>query len=210
MMNRATKTSWSISLLASKEWKISWRIYRRTVGHFRKALFKLDMFEGMYADVVFYLISIPIVPQNCHVAIPPGKLRPIVDDNEADVALWNKEIAKYFRGKDFMNAPWLFAEAYKYRRLHECFSISKYWKDYDVFFRQKVRQTIPDIECRCEQGVLISWLSFRIVLVRYNSATPSHAPVQLSLSFPPALVISSSMKKEQTKKRKIQHESYSS
>lgn len=36
-----------------------------------------------------------------------------------------------------MNAPWLFAEAYKYRRLHECFSISTYWKDYDVFFRQK-------------------------------------------------------------------------
>lgn len=40
------------------------------------------------------------------------------------------------RGKDFMNAPWLFAEAYKYRRLHECFSLSKYWKTYDVFFRQ--------------------------------------------------------------------------
>jgi hypothetical protein len=42
--------------------------------------------------------------------------------------MWNKEIAKYFQGKDFMNAPWLFAEAYKYRRLRECFSISKYWK----------------------------------------------------------------------------------
>lgn len=42
-------------------------------------------------------------------------------------------------GKDFMNAPWLFAEAYKYRRLHECFSVSKFWKDYDVFYRQKVR-----------------------------------------------------------------------
>lgn len=38
-----------------------------------------------------------------------------------------------------MNAPWVFAEAYKYRRLRECFSVSKYWKDYDVFFRQKVR-----------------------------------------------------------------------
>jgi hypothetical protein len=38
-----------------------------------------------------------------------------------------------------MNAPWLFAEAYKYRRLHECFSVSKYWADYDVFYRQKVR-----------------------------------------------------------------------
>jgi len=42
-----------------------------------------------------------------------------------------------------MNAPWVFAEAYKYRRLRECFSISKYWKDYDVFFRQKVRDTLP-------------------------------------------------------------------
>ncbi|KAN0065556.1 Hairy/enhancer-of-split with YRPW motif protein 2 [Thecaphora frezii] len=66
-----------------------------------------------------------------------AKLRPIIDDGEGDIPLWNKEIAKFFRGKDFMNAPWLFAEAYKYRRLHECFSISKYWKDYDVFFRQK-------------------------------------------------------------------------
>ncbi len=27
-----------------------------------------------------------------------AKLRPIVDDDEADVALWNKEIAKYFQG----------------------------------------------------------------------------------------------------------------
>lgn len=66
-----------------------------------------------------------------------SKLRPILDDGEGDIPLWNKEIAKYFRGKDFMNAPWLFAEAYKYRRLHECFSMSRYWKDYDVFFRQK-------------------------------------------------------------------------
>ncbi|KAJ8084582.1 Hairy/enhancer-of-split with YRPW motif protein 2 [Marasmius tenuissimus] len=65
------------------------------------------------------------------------KLRPIVDDGEADVALWNKEIAKYFQGKDFMNAPWLFAEAYKYRRLRECFAVSKFWNDYDVFYRQK-------------------------------------------------------------------------
>jgi len=66
-----------------------------------------------------------------------SKLRPIVDDGAGDIALWNKEIAKFFRGKDFMNAPWLFAEAYKYRRLRECFSLSKYWVDYDVFFRQK-------------------------------------------------------------------------
>lgn len=29
-----------------------------------------------------------------------------------------------------MNAPWLFAEAYKYRRLRECFSLSKYFVEY--------------------------------------------------------------------------------
>jgi hypothetical protein len=80
---------------------------------------------------------------------------PFIADGEADVALWNKEIAKYFQGmntlkprfnsiltsitgKTFMNAPWLVAEAYKYRRLRECFAVSKYWKEYDVFFRQKV------------------------------------------------------------------------
>ena len=27
-----------------------------------------------------------------------SKLRPIIDDGEGDVALWNKEIARYFRG----------------------------------------------------------------------------------------------------------------
>lgn len=31
------------------------------------------------------------------------KLRPIIDDDEADVALWNKEIAKYFQGKGKAN-----------------------------------------------------------------------------------------------------------
>lgn len=80
------------------------------------------------------------------------KLRPIIDDGEGDIPLWNKEIAKYFRGKDFMNAPWLFAEAYKYRRLHECFSTSKYWKDYDVFFRQKVPSLFPHSSEPCTDG----------------------------------------------------------
>lgn len=28
-----------------------------------------------------------------------AKLRPIIDDGEADVPLWNKEIAKYFQGE---------------------------------------------------------------------------------------------------------------
>ncbi len=48
-----------------------------------------------------------------------------------------------------MNAPWLFAEAYKYRRLRECFSLSKYWAEYDVFFRQKC-----DTFARSQQAVM--------------------------------------------------------
>jgi hypothetical protein len=114
-----------------------------------------------------------------------AKLRPIIDDGEADVALWNKEIAKYFQGmrtahttmtfplmlrvgKDFMNAPWLFAEAYKYRRLHECFSISKFWKDYDVFYRQKV----TDLHCH----------NFAL-LTEHFSVIPSRVQPMLFLSF---------------------------
>ena len=42
-----------------------------------------------------------------------------------------------------MNAPWLFAEAYKYRRLREAFTVSKFWGDYDVFYRQKVTASLP-------------------------------------------------------------------
>jgi hypothetical protein len=84
-----------------------------------------------------------------------ARIRNLIDDDiTSDTTTWNKEIAKYFRDSTFMNAPWLFAEvctlpsqsverililskAYKYRRLHECFALSKYWHDYDVFFRQK-------------------------------------------------------------------------
>jgi hypothetical protein len=44
-----------------------------------------------------------------------------------------------------MNAPWLFAEAYKYRRLREAFTVSKYWGDYDVFYRQKVTTLLLDL-----------------------------------------------------------------
>ena len=48
-----------------------------------------------------------------------AKLRPIVDDGEADVALWNKEIAKYFQG-------WLTERiiavhlTFRRERFHEC------------------------------------------------------------------------------------------
>jgi hypothetical protein len=38
-----------------------------------------------------------------------AKLRPIIDDGEADVALWNKAIAKYFQGEStFLGSSMIF------------------------------------------------------------------------------------------------------
>ena len=79
------------------------------------------------------------------------------------------EVMSTLQGKDFMNAPWLFAEAYKYRRLHECFSVSKFWSDYDVFYRQKV--------CAYIYVFIITYLFL-------DSATPFLVRQMLSLSYP--------------------------
>lgn len=102
-------------------------------------------------------------------------LRPIIDDGEGDVSLWNKEIVKHFKELNFMTAPWVFAEAYKYRRLHECFSVSKYWKDYDVFFRQKC-----DTFARSSDAVFELSMRFAIPF-KLNAGI--HAQEQLRLMF---------------------------
>ncbi|GAA5985642.1 hypothetical protein JCM11641_001459 [Rhodosporidiobolus odoratus] len=107
-----------------------------------------------------------------------AKLRPIIDDGEGDIPMWNRALAKYFRGKDFMNAPWLFAEAYKYRRLHEAFTLSKYWKSYDVFFRQKC-------ETFSRSGDAVFELSMRFAepFKQVDKATPDEQREALRLMF---------------------------
>ncbi|PHH63174.1 hypothetical protein CDD81_6225 [Ophiocordyceps australis] len=66
------------------------------------------------------------------------KLTPIVDDGFSDeVAAYNKEIEE--RGTpSWLDLPWLFGECYMYRRMSTFFSLSKHWKDYDLFARQKI------------------------------------------------------------------------
>lgn len=108
-----------------------------------------------------------------------SKLRPIIDDGEGDIPLWNKEIAKVSLAPSSLSlaslkltgssSPVLPRQGLYERslalrrglqvpciavapsppisalltlplltgRLHECFSMSKHWKSYDVFFRQK-------------------------------------------------------------------------
>jgi len=66
-----------------------------------------------------------------------------------------------------MNAPWLFAEAYKYRRLRECFSLSKFWVDYGM--------SLAHIGLHRSDHQMSS---------SDKSAILSRDPTRLSLSFP--------------------------
>ncbi|KAK9728206.1 Hairy/enhancer-of-split with YRPW motif protein 2 [Basidiobolus ranarum] len=65
------------------------------------------------------------------------ELRDIVDDGDADFSVWNDCLHTYFDGKTWFSATWLFAECYLYRRIREIFNLSKLWKNYDPFTRQK-------------------------------------------------------------------------
>ncbi|EAS30514.3 uncharacterized protein CIMG_05993 [Coccidioides immitis RS] len=65
------------------------------------------------------------------------KLTPLEDDGEGDIETYNKELEE--RGElTWFNAPWLFTECYLYRRINVLFSRAEYWKDYDIFARQKM------------------------------------------------------------------------
>ncbi|KAF3065322.1 hypothetical protein GL218_02747 [Daldinia childiae] len=66
------------------------------------------------------------------------QLTPIRDDGAADVAIYNRELEQ-LGTPSWFNIPWLFSECYLYRRLNTSFSLSKHWKTYDVFYRQKIK-----------------------------------------------------------------------
>ncbi|RAL10011.1 damage-control phosphatase ARMT1 family protein [Aspergillus homomorphus CBS 101889] len=65
------------------------------------------------------------------------QLTPLPDDGQPDIADYNKELEQ--RGTPvWHDASWLYSECYLYRRLSALFSLSKHWKGYDVFARQKL------------------------------------------------------------------------
>ncbi|KAL3474527.1 hypothetical protein BJX99DRAFT_248173 [Aspergillus californicus] len=64
------------------------------------------------------------------------KLAPL-DDRDPEVEEYNEELEE--RGyPHWHDASWLFAESYLYRRMGTLFGLSKHWKKYDVFARQKM------------------------------------------------------------------------
>lgn len=66
-------------------------------------------------------------------------LTPIPDDGFPDVEGYNAELQARGPPK-WHDVEWLFSECYLYRRIATLFSLSKssFWKDYDVFRRQKM------------------------------------------------------------------------
>ncbi|KAB8078407.1 hypothetical protein BDV29DRAFT_187924 [Aspergillus leporis] len=65
------------------------------------------------------------------------QLTPLPDDGEPGIAEYNQELEQ--RGNpSWHDVPWLFSECYLYRRMSALFALSKYWKGYDVFARQKM------------------------------------------------------------------------
>ncbi len=53
------------------------------------------------------------------------------------MALYNQELEKLGTPTWFA-VPWLYCECYLYRRISTSFNLSTYWKNYDVFARQKI------------------------------------------------------------------------
>ncbi|MCJ1469213.1 hypothetical protein MMC07_007846 [Pseudocyphellaria aurata] len=65
------------------------------------------------------------------------KLTPLVDDGKPDIQAYNAELT-VLGSPTWFNVPWLYAECYLYRRINTSFAVSKHWKDYDIFARQKM------------------------------------------------------------------------
>lgn len=65
------------------------------------------------------------------------QLTPIRDDGFPDVELYNKELEQ-LGNPGWLKVNWLYCECYLFRRMSTSFSLSKHWKNYDVFARQKI------------------------------------------------------------------------
>ncbi|KAF2490643.1 DUF89-domain-containing protein [Lophium mytilinum] len=64
-------------------------------------------------------------------------LTPLPDDGYSDIVSYNKELAA-LENPTWFNVPWLFSECYLYRRMSTLFALSRKWKSYDIFARQKL------------------------------------------------------------------------
>ncbi|OJJ64915.1 hypothetical protein ASPSYDRAFT_84901 [Aspergillus sydowii CBS 593.65] len=65
------------------------------------------------------------------------QMTPLQDDSEPGIEEFNEELEQRGNPK-WHDVAWLFSECYLYRRVATLFALSKHWKRYDVFSRQKM------------------------------------------------------------------------
>ncbi|KAG7293622.1 hypothetical protein NEMBOFW57_003676 [Staphylotrichum longicolle] len=69
--------------------------------------------------------------------VDPMSLSPLSSDGRPDIQSYNAQLAAF--GKiTWQNCPWLFAECYLYRCVQTLFARSRFWRNYDIFARQKL------------------------------------------------------------------------
>ena len=67
-----------------------------------------------------------------------GFHRPLPRDGGKDIDYYNQELSALPKPTKWFNVPWLYAECYLYRRMRTCFALTKHWKSYDPFSKQKI------------------------------------------------------------------------
>ncbi|KAI9694244.1 MAG: hypothetical protein M1820_009102 [Bogoriella megaspora] len=65
------------------------------------------------------------------------QMTPLPEDGFEDIAGYNKELEQRGPPK-WLDVSWLYSECYLYRRMSTLFKLSKHWKEYDVFSKQKM------------------------------------------------------------------------
>ncbi|KAI5365036.1 hypothetical protein Slin15195_G045740 [Septoria linicola] len=65
------------------------------------------------------------------------QLTPLPQDGSPDIFAYNQELEQRGSPK-WHDVAWLYAECYLYRRIATIFALSKHWKSYDVFSKQKM------------------------------------------------------------------------
>ncbi|KAI9837499.1 MAG: hypothetical protein M1819_007148 [Sarea resinae] len=104
------------------------------------------------------------------------QLTPIEDDGQPDVAGYNHELEQLGQVTWF-NVPWLYAECYLYRRMSTFFSLSQYWKSYDVFSKQKISTFKSSRPAVLELAARYRELSLQVE--QGNAASASQTPEEL-------------------------------
>ncbi|KAK3935282.1 DUF89 domain protein [Diplogelasinospora grovesii] len=85
-------------------------------------------------------------------------LHPLSSDGRPDIDSYNAKLES-FGHITWHNCPWLFAECYLYRCVQTFFSRSTFWRNYDIFARQKLSAFVAShaaVEELCERYVSLA------------------------------------------------------